>query len=184
MKKLGIKKAVEYINLKASIENEELEQDSKLTTLSYFCLVHEQLPDMFKQTFAQRDELELSFTLPELQMRLAAVEIENTITNFPVLKSFHDRKLITIETRDRIGNLYTELSFKPGLSVSGVKIRCKPQCYILSNGFEDYHLMLSDLIKGEREFITQGGLNRKGFNRFFREVENYLISLQNDTRFA
>lgn len=111
-------------------------------------------------------------------------EIENTTVNFPVLKSFHDRKLITIEIRDRIGNLCTELSFKPGLSVSRIKIRCKPPCYILYNGFEDYHLVLSDLIKGEREFITQGGLNRKGFNRFIREVENYLTSLQNDTRFA
>lgn len=184
MKKLGIKRAVEFIKMKTAIENETTEPELKHTPLSYFSQISENLLELLKETFSKKEELELTFTLTELQMNLALSEIEDMIQACPTLQSLNERGLIVLEVKIRLECLYIQLSFKPDLSFSEVMIKCKPQCYVLSFGFEDYHLMLSDKIKGEREFITQAGLNRKGFIRFFKEVEKYIITVQEDTRFA
>lgn len=181
MRRIGLKRAIEFIELNKSIQNENIEPEFRHSSLSYFSSIHEKLTDMLSDCFSKKEKIELTFTIEELHMSLASAELESIIQNSPTLKSLYERNLVSIEAMSRLGCPYMEINFKPGLSVSEVKIRFKPQCYVLSTTIEEYHFMLSDEVNHKREFITESGFTRKSINRFSKEVENYLLSIMDNT---
>lgn len=183
MRKINIKNAKNYIALKTQILNDDLDPEAKHTPLSFFANNHEKIFDLLKDAFAKNTTFDINFTFDDLMMSLADDEINKSIQNSPFLNSLNERGLITTAVKKRIGHSYYEISFKEGLSFSNVRIRCRPECFILSANFEDYQLMIFDKLQDEDEFISQSGITRKGFSRFFRDVENHLTSIQEQTKF-
>lgn len=183
MKRINIKNAKSYIELKTQIINEDLDSEEKHSPLSYFANNHAVMFDLLKNAFAKDVPFQINFNFDDLMMSLADDEFNKAIQNSPLLKSLNERGLITTTVKKRIGHSYYEISFKEGLSFSNVKIRFRPECFILSANFEDYQLMIFDNSQDDDEFISQSGITRKGFSRFFRDVENHLSSIQEQTKF-